>query len=78
MSILLIFYLISLLENDFIIYFLIRNYTKCDVISKQNRKLKLKSFINETLDAVWLLLLLLLLLQLLLVNAVAVILIVLV
>ena len=50
MSIPSMFHLVSLLENNFIIYFLMPHYAKCDVISRQNKKFKLKSLINKTLQ----------------------------
>ena len=46
MSILLMLHLVSLWENNFIIYFLTPHYTECDVISRQNKKFKLKYLIN--------------------------------
>ena len=46
----LIFHLVSSLENNFIIYFLMPHYAKCDVISGQNKKFKLKYLVNKTLE----------------------------
>ena len=46
----LIVYLVPSKENNFIIYFLMPHYAKCDVISGQNKKLKLKYLVNKTLE----------------------------
>ena len=46
----LIFHLVPSLENNLIIYFLMPHYAKCDVISGQNTKFKLKYLVNKTLE----------------------------
>ena len=46
----LIFHAVSSQENNFIIYFLMPHYAKCDVISGQDKKLKLKYPVNKTLE----------------------------
>ena len=50
MSRLLIFHLVSSWENNFMIYFLIPHYAKCDVISRQNKKFKLKYLVNKMFE----------------------------
>ena len=47
MSIPLIFHLISLQKNHFIIYFLMPHYAKCDVISGQNNNIAILSDNNH-------------------------------
>ena len=37
-------------ENNFTIYFLMPHHAKCDVISRQNKKSKLKYLINKALE----------------------------
>ena len=44
------FHVVPSLENNFIIYFLMPHYAKCDVISGQNKKFKLKYLFNKTLE----------------------------
>ena len=43
-------HVVSLLEDNFIIYFLMPHYEKCDVISRQDKKFELKYLINKTLQ----------------------------
>ena len=43
-------HVVSLLENNFIIYFLMPHYEKCDAVSRQDKKFKLKYLINKTLQ----------------------------
>ena len=50
MSIPLMFHLVPLWENNFIIYFLISHYAKCDAISGQKKQFKLKYIINKMLE----------------------------
>ena len=50
MSIPLMFHVVSLQENNFIIYFMMPHYAKCDVISRENNRFKLKYLINKTLQ----------------------------
>ena len=46
----LIFHLVPSQENNFIIYFPMPHYAKCDPISRQNKKFKLKYLFNKTLE----------------------------